>query len=348
MRATFDGFRKKLEILYARYDIYLLPALKFILDLSVYAGINVLLGYMEPLDNIFVVIVMALISAILPLNAVVVLAFLLCTAHCFGLGLEVGAFAAVIFLLMALLYFRFVPGDSLALVMTPAAAFLQIPCAVPLALGILRGPVSALSAIFGVAAWKFLDIVRTDVAPVYGQEGTSGLEVLGHMGNGLFRDGQTWILMLAAAVVVLLVTSIRKLGIAYAETISIAVGCCAYLAVTLGGSVFVGTSMAIPALIAGTLGAGAIVWLLAAFVYSPDYAGSTRLQFEDDEYYYYVKAVPKRGTAGGRTASGRKIPVPEGGMRSGGPMSSDFFMEGTEEQLGVDYEEELEKTLRDL
>lgn len=348
MRATFDGFRKKLEILYARYDIYLLPALKFILALSVYAGINGLLGYMEPLDNIFVVIVMALISAILPLNAVVVLAFLLCTAHCFGLGLEVGAFAAVIFLLMALLYFRFVPGDSLALVMTPAAAFLQIPCAVPAGAGHTSRSGFRAVGDFWCGCLEVLDIVRTDVAPVYGQEGTSGLEVLGHMGNGLFRDGQTWILMLAAPVVVLLVTSIRKLGIAYAETISIAVGCCAYLAVTLGGSVFVGTSMAIPALIAGTLGAGAIVWLLAAFVYSPDYAGSTRLQFEDDEYYYYVKAVPKRGTAGGRTASGRKIPVPEGGMRSGGPMSSDFFMEGTEEQLGVDYEEELEKTLRDL
>lgn len=110
MKTTIDGLRRKLEILYARYDIYLLPALKFLLALSVYLGINRFLGYMRPLDNIFVVLVLALISAVLPLNGVVLLSFLLCTAHCFGLGLEVGAFAAVLFLLMALLYFRFVPG----------------------------------------------------------------------------------------------------------------------------------------------------------------------------------------------------------------------------------------------
>ena len=121
MKTTIDGLRRKLEILYARYDIYLLPALKFLLALSVYLGLNRCLGSMRPLDNIFVVLVLALISAVLPLNGVVLLSFLLCTAHCFGLGLEVGAFAAVLFLLMALLYFRFVPGDALALVLTPAA-----------------------------------------------------------------------------------------------------------------------------------------------------------------------------------------------------------------------------------
>lgn len=27
--------------------------------------------------------------------------------------------------------------------------------------------------------------------------------------------------------------------------------------------------------------------------FSVDYARSERLQFEDDEYYYYVKAIPK-------------------------------------------------------
>ena len=346
MRTTIDGFRNKLEILYARYDIYLLPALKFILALIVYGGINSLLGYMKPLDNIFVVIVMALISAILPLNGVVVLAFLLCTAHCFGLGLEVGAFSAVIFLLMALLYFRFVPGDSLALVLTPAAAFLQLPCAVPLALGMLRGPVSALSAVFGVAAWKFLDIVRTDIASMYAEESAGSMEVLSRMGNGLFRDGKTWMLILAAAVVVLLVNFVRKLGIAYAETVSIGVGCAAYLAVILGGSVFVGTSIAVPVLIAGTLGAGVIVWLLSMFIYSPDYEGSTRIQFEDDEFYYYVKAVPKRRASAGRT--GRKHSLKDGGLHNAGPMGNGFFEDGTEEQLGDDYKEQLEETLKDL
>ena len=33
--------------------------------------------------------------------------------------------------------------------------------------------------------------------------------------------------------------------------------------------------------------------MLELFLFSVDYARSERLQFEDDEYYYYVKAIPK-------------------------------------------------------
>jgi hypothetical protein len=43
---------------------------------------------------------------------------------------------------------------------------------------------------------------------------------------------------------------------------------------------------------------GSVVAVIAAlivkfFVFSVDYTRTERLQFEDDEYYYYVKAVPK-------------------------------------------------------
>ncbi len=33
--------------------------------------------------------------------------------------------------------------------------------------------------------------------------------------------------------------------------------------------------------------------VLELFLFSVDYSRSERLQFEDDEYYYYVKAIPK-------------------------------------------------------
>ncbi len=346
MKTTIDGLRRKLEILYARYDIYLLPALKFLLALSVYLGINRFLGYMRPLDNIFVVLVLALISAVLPLNGVVLLSFLLCTAHCFGLGLEVGAFAAVLFLLMALLYFRFVPGDALALVLTPAAFFLRMPCAVPLAMGLIRGPVSAVSAILGTAAWKFLDIVRTNAAVAY-EEDANGLAVLSRMGSGLFRDGQTWILMLAAAAAVLTVVFVRKLGAAYGEIIAVAAGCGVYLILVLGGGAFVGMPMPVPVLIAGTAGAGVIVWLMSVFVYSPDYEGSTRLQFEDDEFYYYVKAVPKRDTVRKRTSPGSRRRDPGHTLRSAGPLGADIPEEEPAD-WEADYTEGLERTLKDL
>ena len=37
-----------------------------------------------------------------------------------------------------------------------------------------------------------------------------------------------------------------------------------------------------------------ILLVLQFFFFNLDYSRTERVQFEDDEYYYYVKAVPKR------------------------------------------------------
>ena len=59
-------FKQKLKGLYAQYEIYLLPLLKFILAAVYFTWINTNMGYMRALDNMFVVLILALICCILP------------------------------------------------------------------------------------------------------------------------------------------------------------------------------------------------------------------------------------------------------------------------------------------
>ena len=47
-----------------------------------------------------------------------------------------------------------------------------------------------------------------------------------------------------------------------------------------------------------------IAYMIQFFRLTLDYHGTRKLQFEDDEYYYYVKAVPK--IKGMKKNSGRK------------------------------------------
>ena len=50
-------------------------------------------------------------------------------------------------------------------------------------------------------------------------------------------------------------------------------------------------------LIIGNIAAVVIGFIMEFFLFSVDYSRTERLQFEDDEYYYYVKAVPKINVA---------------------------------------------------
>ncbi len=52
-------------------------------------------------------------------------------------------------------------------------------------------------------------------------------------------------------------------------------------------------SAQILSMIFGTILSGAIVYIIHFFKLTLDYSGVEYTQFEDDVYYYYVKAVPK-------------------------------------------------------
>ena len=46
-------------------------------------------------------------------------------------------------------------------------------------------------------------------------------------------------------------------------------------------------------MIVGSIVAVIVAFIVKFFVFAVDYTRTERLQYEDDEYYYYVKAVPK-------------------------------------------------------
>ena len=78
-------FKQKIKGFYAQYEMYLLPFLKLILALVYFVWINSNMGYMKVLDNIIVVLVLALICCILPAGMIIFTGFALMVAHCYAL-----------------------------------------------------------------------------------------------------------------------------------------------------------------------------------------------------------------------------------------------------------------------
>ena len=65
---VFIELREKIKAFYARYDIYILPVVKFALAMVIFIGINNMLGYLTILNNLFVVAVL-LIKTIVALKS---------------------------------------------------------------------------------------------------------------------------------------------------------------------------------------------------------------------------------------------------------------------------------------
>ena len=77
--------REKLRTFYGKYELYVTAGLKFVLGLVVFSVINGNIGYMERLNQPAAVLLLSLLCAFFPINAMVVLACGLILLHLFGL-----------------------------------------------------------------------------------------------------------------------------------------------------------------------------------------------------------------------------------------------------------------------
>lgn len=69
------------------------------------------------------------------------------------------------------------------------------------------------------------------------------------------------------------------------------------IVVNIVGDMVLGVHTSYASLAAGSIAAVIVGLVLELMFFSVDYTRSENMQFEDDEYYYYVKAVPKISVA---------------------------------------------------
>lgn len=286
--------KEKLKEFYGSCSGIVLPVMKFLLGLAVFLGINTQLGYLKILDSMYVVLILSLICAILPLNGMVFLAMLVILGHCFALNMVIAGLAALILLVLWFLYLRFVPKDAPALLLTPLAFWLHIPSAVPVSYGLAGTPLSAFSTACGVVVYYMCSMIHGKMEPMIHAAETPELTVIvQEFFNGLFRNEEMLLVLIACALTVLLVNAVRHSSADYAWQISVVAGSVVYAVIMIAGSLVLDVQIALPMVLAGAAAGCLVGFILEFFLFGADYTRTEYLEFDDDDYYYYVKAVPK-------------------------------------------------------
>lgn len=282
-----------LMIFYSKYEVYITPLLKFLLAFVSLLVINSHLGYMAGLNRMAIVLIIALMCSFMPMNFIVVVAALFVILHLYSLSLECAVVIGVGFLLMFLLYLRFSPKDTLVVVLTPICFLLKIPYVIPISMGLVGTPASAVSVGCGVISYYMLHYATQNVSVIGAMSEEETVARFKLIIDGLLNNKEMAVTVVAFAITVILVYLIRRMSMDYAWTIAMAAGAIADLVVLLIGDLMFETNISIMGVIMGTIAAFLLTVVLQFFVFNVDYSRTEKVQFEDDEYYYYVKAVPK-------------------------------------------------------
>ncbi len=277
----------------SKYEVYLKPLMKLILSLVVLMMINGRIGYMHRLDNISVVLIVSLMCSFMPMNFIVFMAALFTVLHMYALSLECAAITLVIFLILFLLYFRFSPKDTIVVLLTPMSFALGIPYVMPLVMGLLGTPASAISVGCGVIVTFLINYISDGAATLSAMDTEDRTGRLRFVIDGFLDNKAMMLTIVAFAITIILVYLIRRLSIDYAWTIAIIAGALADVMIHLIGDLIFDTQVSIIGLIIGTVFSVLAAKIVEFFAFHVDYSRTEKVQFEDDEYYYYVKAVPK-------------------------------------------------------
>lgn len=287
--------REKYKVIYSKYSMYIDAAFKFLIALAGMIVINVNIGTMEVLKNPLVVIIISLVGALLPKTLTVMILMITIIAHVFAIAMEAAAVVLVMFIVMYLLFFRFTSKESLVLVFLPVLFMVKIPYVLPIILGLVATPVSIISMAFGTLIYFVLSFVGNNYEQVVKVGSEDGFKVLAMFTDGVLKNGALYFCIVIFAVVLVLVYVIKRLSIDYSWIIAVCAGGVVEMVMFLVGNIVLDMSLvcSILSTILGGLISIGIAWFLQFFLHSVDYTRAEKVQFEDDDYYYYVKAVPK-------------------------------------------------------
>lgn len=292
---TLLEIKEKLIRFYGKNEIYLLPVIKFVFALFTFLMINNSIGYMKFISRTPVALILALVCSVIPVNGMIVLAALVSLLDFYALSLEVCLVGLLLFAVIYFIYFRFAPKSGFNAILTPICFKLHIPYIVPVGTGLLSEAYSVISVACGTVLYFFIRGVGENANALgsAAEESDSSASKIVIALNQLVGNKEMYLVLVIFVIAALMVYLIRRLDIEHAWTIALMSGILFEMIGLTAGYLLLGISGRTVGVIAGSIVSGVIAFLIEFLFFNLDYSRTEKLQFEDDEYYYFVKAIPK-------------------------------------------------------
>lgn len=283
----------QLQQVYAKYSKFIDKGVQFILALAAFYMINHDLGFMSLLSNPLITLGLAVICAFLPMIVTVLAAAILILVQMAAVSLGIMAVTAAVFVIMFVFYVRFSPKTALVILLTPLAFLFHIPYVIPVAFGLVGAPSSVVAIICGTIVYYMIDYVKTSASALESGGATAMISQLMTYLQQVFQNKEMIITIIAFVIVLFLVYQVRRMAISHAWKSASAAGAVVSIVIMAAGSAALDVKISYPELILGNVAAVIVGLILELLFFAVDYSRTESVQYEDDEYYYYVKAVPK-------------------------------------------------------
>ncbi len=287
------AFRNTARALFRKYQFIIELVFKFVLSFEAYDRIVSGLNYSQTLGKGVMKLLFGLVGAVLPPIITILLCMMVAVYEVFSGSPVMAVFVLAMFMVLYCFAARFSGKFAYAIVAIPILVEFNLHYIVALLLGMTAGPLAVFPAAVGVVTYYIFGAVNNSMTA---EKITSLDEILAlyiKFANDIFANKEMFFVAAIFAAVIIVMWALRQIRFDYSFEITVVVGGILLIVGHAVAGKRVGMSVSMVQVVIGTILSMILVYIVQFFRIILNYSGTESVQFEDDDYYYYVRAVPK-------------------------------------------------------
>lgn len=286
-------FKESVTYFYKKHAEVFVPILKLVFSFCALNIIQKMFGYNAFVDKPLIFLAISVAQAFLPVSFLYYIMFILIMLNMWKVSLDVFLGFVMFFLICWLVFVRVDRRYSVIVAVTAALFFLKLEYVLPVLLGMTVGFGSILPAVAGVIIY-FLSVYMADVSTLLTTSADADFGAgLQRLVNLALIDRRLLVLVVTFAFVIFVTTLLGYMFYERAWMLSVVVGNIAMALLLLSGRLIFELDYTIWRIFLEIFLSVICCLVYRFFRGIGDVSRIEKVSFEDDDYFYYVKAVPK-------------------------------------------------------
>lgn len=285
--------KENIRKIYSRFDKIIIPIIRFFVALVSFLMLNSNIGYMAKIKSPLIAIILSLVCAFLPSWFTIIALSIFMLLHLYAISMEFTIVALCVILLMYLLFFRFSSKYGYLLVLTVLLCWIKIPAAIPVVAALGFGMVTIVPVAFGVIIFSIIETASQYEAAITNPSASDSVQQISYIAESFISNKTVLVMIIAFSVTIIVVACIKKLSINNSWLYAIIAGTVVELLFLIIGILVFDAKINILVTVLGAILGIIVSYICKMLLFNVDFKRTEYVQYEDDDYYYYVKAVPK-------------------------------------------------------
>lgn len=285
--------RENIKRIYATYNIYIDFLFKFAVSLTAFILLNYNYKTTEYMSNIFIVLGLSVICGLFPTTVSVYTVLFFATYKIYFISYEMLIIFLSYFVIIWIFYFTFNIKQSYLLILIPILFVFKLYYVAPVILALIYTPIIIVPMSGSIIMYYIVLYIKSNAALFVNTGNLDNLRRFVNSINGLIVNKNMIVLLISSIVCYLCIYFISKSSINYSHYIALVVGLWSVFFISFLAKFYFSIDVDIISLVISCIATAIISCIYFLGIYNIDYSRTEYLRYEDDEYMYYVKAVPK-------------------------------------------------------